>query len=217
MGYRSDIRIITSEKGFEELKKFVTKYLKEHNEDYNLLENCDIKQEGKKQCYFGWNYVKWYENDYEDVDAIMEGLQHLSDKEYSYRYMRIGEEYDDVEEQYCDGEKDKNIFLEYPSMIREFDDEYVKEQLKENDKIMIMGHTNPDIDAIGSALGIYRIAKTLEKEAKIVANVETPSIKDLYESIKDQYQEVFISSETALAQVDSGTLIIVVDLSLIHI
>ena len=86
-----------------------------------------------------------------------------------------------------------------------------EELIKENDKIMIMGHTNPDIDAIGSALGIYRIAKTLEKEAKIVANVETPSIKDLYESIKDQYQEVFISSETALAQVDSGTLIIVVD------
>ena len=87
----------------------------------------------------------------------------------------------------------------------------LEELIKENDKIMIVGHTNPDIDAIGSALGIYRIAKTLEKEAKIVANVETPSIKDLYESIKDQYQEVFISSETALAQVDSGTLIIVVD------
>lgn len=87
----------------------------------------------------------------------------------------------------------------------------LEELIKENDKIMIMGHTNPDIDAIGSALGIYRIAKTLEKEVKIVANVETPSIKDLYESIKDQYQEVFISSETALAQVDSGTLIIVVD------
>ena len=87
----------------------------------------------------------------------------------------------------------------------------LEELIKENDKIMIMGHTNPDIDAIGSALGIYRIAKTLEKEAKIVANVETPSIKDLYESIKDQYQEIFISSETALAQVDSGTLIIVVD------
>ena len=87
----------------------------------------------------------------------------------------------------------------------------LEELIKENDKIMIMGHTNPDIDSIGSALGIYRISKTLEKEAKIVANVETPSIKDLYESIKDQYQEVFISSETALAQVDSGTLIIVVD------
>ena len=87
----------------------------------------------------------------------------------------------------------------------------LEELIKENDKIMIMGHTNPDIDAIGSALGIYRIAKTLGKEAKIVANVETPSIKDLYESIKDQYQEVFINSETALAQVDSATLIVVVD------
>ena len=87
----------------------------------------------------------------------------------------------------------------------------LEELIKENDKIMIMGHTNPDIDAIGSALGIYRIAKTLEKEAKIVANVETPSIKDLYESIKDQYQEIFINSETALAQVDSETLLVVVD------
>ena len=87
----------------------------------------------------------------------------------------------------------------------------LEELIKENDKIIIMGHTNPDIDAIGSALGIYRIAKTLGKEAKIVANVETPSIKDLYESIKDQYQEIFISSETALAQVDSATLIVVVD------
>lgn len=87
----------------------------------------------------------------------------------------------------------------------------LEELIKENDKIMIMGHTNPDIDAIGSALGIYRIAKTLGKEAKIVANVETPSIKDLYESIKDQYQEVFINSENALAQVDSETLLVVVD------
>ena len=87
----------------------------------------------------------------------------------------------------------------------------LEELIKENDKIMIMGHTNPDIDAIGSALGVYRIAKTLGKEARIVANVETPSIKDLYESIKDQYQEVFISSETALTQVDSGTLVVVVD------
>ncbi len=87
----------------------------------------------------------------------------------------------------------------------------LEELIKENDKIMIMGHTNPDIDAIGSALGIYRIAKTLGKEARIVANVETPSIKDLYESIKDQYQEVFINSETALAQVDSETLLLVVD------
>ena len=87
----------------------------------------------------------------------------------------------------------------------------LEELIKENDKIMIMGHTNPDIDAIGSALGVYRISKTLGKDAKIVANVETPSIKELYESIKDQYQDVFINSETALTQVDNETLLVIVD------
>ena len=134
MGYRSDIRIVTSKEGFEKLSEFVKNYLKENKEDYNLLEECDIKQEGKEQCYLGWNCVKWYEYDYTDVDAIMKGLEHLGENEYSYRYMRIGENYDDIEEQSYDGEKDKEIYLEYPSMVREFDDEYLKEQIK--DKIL---------------------------------------------------------------------------------
>ena len=86
MGYKSDVRIITSKDGFEILKEFVKKYLKEHNEDYNLLEKCDIKQEGKEQYYFGWNYIKWYENDYKDVDAIMEGLNYLGEKEYQIEF-----------------------------------------------------------------------------------------------------------------------------------
>ena len=55
MGYRSNIRIITSKDGYEKLKEFVTNYLKEHNEDYNLLEECDIRQKGKNQVNFGWN------------------------------------------------------------------------------------------------------------------------------------------------------------------
>lgn len=101
MGYRSDIRIVTSKEGYEKLKEFVTNYLKEHNEDYNLLEECDIRQEGKNQVYFGWNYLKWYEGSYKEVDAIMEGLNYLGENEYSYRYSRIGESYDDYEEQWC--------------------------------------------------------------------------------------------------------------------
>ena len=132
MGYRSDIRIITSKDGFERLKEFIKEYLKDNKEDYNLLEECDIKKEGKEQCYFGWNYVKWYEHDYPEVIAIMEGLNHLGENEYSYRYMRIGESYDDIEEQSYDGEKDENIYLEYPNMLREFDDNYIIESIKEN-------------------------------------------------------------------------------------
>lgn len=130
MGYRSEIRIITSKEGYEKLNEFVEQYLKDTEED-NLLKECDIKNIGKEQCYFGWNDIKWRENDFKDVDAIMEGLNYLGENEYSYRYMRMGENYDDIEEQFYDGEKDKDICLEYPSLIREFDDEYVKDLIEE--------------------------------------------------------------------------------------
>lgn len=93
MGYRSEIRIITSKKGYEKLNEFVEQYLKDTEED-NLLKECDIKNIGKEQCYFGWNDIKWRENDFKDVDAIMEGLNHLGENEYSYRYMRIGEKFE---------------------------------------------------------------------------------------------------------------------------
>ena len=89
MGYNSDIRIVTSSDGYEKLKEFVKTYLNEHKEIRNLLEHCDIKQEGKEQIYFGWNDIRWYENDYNDVTAIMEGLDYLEENEYSYRYSRI--------------------------------------------------------------------------------------------------------------------------------
>lgn len=137
MGYRSDIRIVTSKDGFEKLKEFVTNYLKEHNEDYNLLEKCDIKQEGKNQYYFGWNYVKWYEYDYTEVDAIMEGLNHLGENEYSYRYMRIGEDREDYDEQFYDADRESEPDLEYPNLIREFDDEYVLSLIKDTQEMKI--------------------------------------------------------------------------------
>lgn len=139
MGYRSDVRIIVSKNGFEKLKEFVKDYLKDKVNVDNLLEECDIKQEGKEQCYLGWNSVKWYEYDYDDVDAIMNGLNYLGENEYSYRYSRIGENYEDIEEQFYDGEKDKDICLEYIGIVREFDDDYVlgliKDKQIENDEI----------------------------------------------------------------------------------
>ena len=53
----------------------------------------------------------------------------------------------------------------------------LEELIMECDKVIIMGHSNPDIDAIGSALGVYRIATSLRKDAYIVADRESPSIK----------------------------------------
>ena len=129
MGYRSDVRIIVSKNGYKELEKFVDKFLKEKNEDYNLLKKTDIFKQSKYTTYLGWNSVKWYEYSYNDVDSIMQGLHYLKEKGMSYRYARIGENYDDYDEHYYESENEDEQDLEYPSMLREFEDEYVMSEL----------------------------------------------------------------------------------------
>ena len=60
MGYRSDIRIVTTKDGFEKLKEFVKKYLEEKKLDikeYNLLEELDTKADGKEQ--YEWYKLSW--------------------------------------------------------------------------------------------------------------------------------------------------------------
>ena len=44
----------------------------------------------------------------------------------------------------------------------------LRQILDNNSNVLVMGHTLADIDAFGSALGIYVIAKKLGKEAHIV-------------------------------------------------
>ena len=132
MGYRSDVRIVTTKKGFEELKKYTNKYLKDKDFKYgNLLDELKIKEETEYAVYFGWDNIKWYEySDYENVDAIMSGLDYLEDNDYSYRYARLGENYDDYEEKYYESENEEEQDLEYPSMVRYFDDEYVVNNMR---------------------------------------------------------------------------------------
>lgn len=138
MGYRSDVRIITTKKGFNELKKYSDNYLKQKNWEYgNLLDSCDFLLENPYSKYFGWNSVKWYEadEDYEDVNAIMKGLQHLEEKDHSYRYARIGEDYSDIDESSFDSDNSEEKYpLEYPSIIRGFDDDYISEIFEKLDK-----------------------------------------------------------------------------------
>lgn len=135
MAYRSDVRIIVSKNGYEELKKYVDNNLPVEEKKYNLLENTDLKLFKDDQVLLGWNSVKWYEySDFKEVDSIMNGLIDLQEKEYSYRFARIGEQIDDIEERYVDGNNDSNIYLEYPAIDRYFyDDHFIIESEKEEE------------------------------------------------------------------------------------
>lgn len=87
----------------------------------------------------------------------------------------------------------------------------LEELMSECEKVIIMGHVNPDIDAMGAALGIYRMATSLKKEAYILTNAESASIKSFVENIQEEYNNVLINREEALEKIDSETLLVIVD------
>src|SRR5699024_233160 len=85
--------------------------------------------------------------------------------------------------------------------------------IKESNKVMVMGHTNPDMDSIGSCMGIYRLAKTLDTNAYIVCSENTPALESFKKSVskEPEYEDVIINKEVALENVDEDTLLVVVD------
>ena len=85
--------------------------------------------------------------------------------------------------------------------------------IKESKKVMIMGHTNPDMDSIGSCMGIYRLAKTLDTNAYIINNEDTSTLKSFKDTLeKDpEYEDVIINKEVALENFDEDTLLVIVD------
>lgn len=89
----------------------------------------------------------------------------------------------------------------------------LEELIEEAPNVLIMGHSNGDIDSMGASLGVYRIVKSLGKTAKIVNNTYGMTLKDFIEAVEqeEEYKDVIIDKSTALSLVNSDTLLIVVD------
>ena len=89
----------------------------------------------------------------------------------------------------------------------------LEDLIKEAKNVYIMGHANPDIDAMGSALGVFRIAKSLDKETYIVTSTEGLTLQNFMLDInrKKEYDSVFIDKEMALDEITNESLLIVVD------
>lgn len=92
----------------------------------------------------------------------------------------------------------------------------IRESMQACERIVIMGHQFPDMDAIGSAIGLYRAAQILGKPTKIVVNQVTAPLKpmlDLFKDNKDYPEDLFVSSEKAKEFIGNGkgVLLIVTD------
>ena len=79
--------------------------------------------------------------------------------------------------------------------------------------IMVMGHANADIDCLGSAIGIYKLASELGKDVSIVNETCGISLNSFLISMKEQeeYKNAIIGREKALETIDDETLLIIVD------
>ena len=79
----------------------------------------------------------------------------------------------------------------------------LEELISEADKIMVMGHTNGDMDSMGASMGIYRLAKALEKEAYVIYNETGVNLQSFVDTAKEEPE--------ALSKITPETLLVVVD------
>lgn len=89
----------------------------------------------------------------------------------------------------------------------------LEELISEADKIMIMGHTNGDMDSMGASMGIYRLAKTLDKEAYVIYNQTGINLQAFVETAQEEpeYAEAIINKTEAISKITPETLLIIVD------
>ena len=87
----------------------------------------------------------------------------------------------------------------------------MKALIDDADKVFIMGHKMPDMDAFGSALGASSICRFLGKDAYIVIEKHNEALDAIYEKASDSEKYNLIKPEKALRMVTDMSLLIIVD------
>ena len=92
----------------------------------------------------------------------------------------------------------------------------LREIISGKDNVIVMGHRMGDVDSFGSSVGIYRIAKTLDKKCHIVLNDVTTSMQPLVDMFKNnpEYEDdMIITNQQAIDIAGSNTVLVVVDVN----
>ncbi len=92
----------------------------------------------------------------------------------------------------------------------------LREIISSKEQVLIMGHRLADVDSFGAAVGIYRIATTLDRKAYIVLNDVSTSMKpmvDIFKSHEDYQEDMIIGSQQAIELAGNNTVLVVVDVN----
>lgn len=89
----------------------------------------------------------------------------------------------------------------------------IRELIEESSNVLIMGHNFMDFDSLGAAIGMYRCAISLGKDARIILDKSNPAIDTLLEKIErdEEYANPFIDVNNVKGSINQKTLLIVVD------
>ncbi len=90
----------------------------------------------------------------------------------------------------------------------------LRQLIDQTDKVFVMGHKNPDMDSLGSGIGILRAVKNRNREGYLIINGENPSIKNILERLRNEQPSIMdrlIDGEQAKELIDKNSLVIVVD------
>ena len=81
-------------------------------------------------------------------------------------------------------------------------------------EVFVMGHKNPDMDSFGAGIGVLRAIKDRNKKGYLVISGENPSIKNIYDKMKEDQPELLdeiLTPQEALEKANENDLLIVVD------
>lgn len=88
--------------------------------------------------------------------------------------------------------------------------------IQKSHRVLIMGHRNPDFDAIGSCAGIARLVHSYNKEFNIVMDEKDPNVFECIKSLKKlpMYENAFVSTLTGMDNnKDTNCLVICCDVN----
>ena len=98
----------------------------------------------------------------------------------------------------------------------------LEKQLKDCREVLVMGHSNPDFDSIGSSVGAYRLCKSIltaqgraTVPVHIVVDMDCATFRTCNEQLAGvaEYKDVFVNRDIARKMITSETVLVITDVN----